>query len=843
MPQQQQPLLKLFFILLVLWLMFPDGEYPNQSLLLSDLATSRLERYNEALDELNRTHWGDFAPQGADGSEGTGFVNLTGFREADGFAWEDLDRFRDRGLQLSRYAVPPVHDQALWDTASGRAVWANASGTLRGEWVFRPGSVGRSYDNYNLSHSVPSMNWIGDQVEWARNITGSSGSIVLRLDENRTLETYEQLPLSEVPLSGGSIRSTRALITIEDTTGSGLSWEMGLYGVHWPRQGVILLTTTSEKYEGIFGLPHLSPSADFFQSSQKLLNESLASSIARKRKNIYTDQRMPWSSNIDNPLWNPFPSPHCEYVVYAQVKPPTDQELGDGVHQLRPEAQADIMHAIESELDNPLGAPIPRIPELQMSALAWSPDCAFFLESKGPPDFSPAEGNHLTGLKSEVHIHLIRSWVLGYAFIMFAQTFLLKSQMRESSTPSTLGRVSFGTASIMLIGDIMTFVASAGWTTSAAATFLPTLTLLFSSFLCMSMGTSFLAKIHEVQIPESRTRRARDRSTHRPGVSGTMSRITSAPSTPNPGTASDSSILPAPVTANTPTPAPSQPVIVPSDQDVDAEIAEAAVAVPVNTTAAVRGAAIQSAPQPFQSILMRFFVLILCVGFLGVSSLTWYSTLRSTYMNACAFCYLSFWAPQIYRNTMRNCRRALTWQFVIGQSTLRLLPIAYFWTKADNFFFARPDWRAFALLAAWLWIQILILAAQDVVGPRFGIPDSWTPEAWDYHPVLREDNIEAGGLPIGLVSDDNLGLGRTHAGEERDKTRTTPYAIDCAICRETLQVAVVRAGEEDTSVAGAFARRTYMVTPCRHIFHTTCLESWMRFRLQCPICREELPPL
>jgi len=28
-----------------------------------------------------------------------------------------------------------------------------------------------------------------------------------------------------------------------------------------------------------------------------------------------------------------------------------------------------------------------------------------------------------------------------------------------------------------------------------------------------------------------------------------------------------------------------------------------------------------------------------------------------------------------------------------------------------------------------------------------------------------------------------------------------------------------------------------MVTPCRHVFHSNCLEGWMRFRLQCPNCR------
>jgi hypothetical protein len=71
--------------------------------------------------------------------------------------------------------------------------------------------------------------------------------------------------------------------------------------------------------------------------------------------------------------------------------------------------------------------------------------------------------------------------------------------------------------------------------------------------------------------------------------------------------------------------------------------------------------------------------------------------------------------------------------------------------------------------------------------------------------------------------------------------------VDCAICMQVLEVPVVGAGEDASTsaggVAGMLARRLYMVTPCRHVFHSNCLEGWMRFRLQCPICRENLPPL
>lgn len=834
MPQvRRPPVPAIVFFFFLVWLFVPGDDIPVQSLLQSDVATERLERYHGALDTLNQSHWGDFSPKpeaDPDAGVGHGFLNLTGFRGLrDGFAWEDFDLFRERGLELSHYAVPSVKGEELWDVAAGEPIWTNVSGILHGDWVRKPASVARTYESYNLTEIAPGLQWMGDQSDWARNITGNTGSMLLRVDGNKTIETYEQLAIDDAPLGGGLVRNIRGTATIEDTTGSGHAWEMRLWGVHWPRQGVILMTTTSEKFEGIFALPHLTPSADFFKSSQHLLNSTLAGVMARKEENVLVDQNMPWNSDLDNPMYSAYPSPHCELVMYAQVHPPLPQDPDSSTLE-----SERIIHAIESELQHPLGAPIDKVPRLRMSTVIYSPDCGFFLESKGPPNYPPGQSEHLVGLREEVHTHHIKTWLLMYASVVSAQVLLLKDQMKETFTPSTMGRVSFWTASIMVVVDGMTFLAAATWVSSAASTFLPTLALMFAAFLSMTIGGSFLGKIHEVQLPEIRARRGAERNA---GENSTETSMPAGVATPDPG----ASLLPGPVTAAR----TNQPVTLPLDQN--GNTADAAAGASAMGDAALADAvdpAPQSPRQAFQDIIVRFIFTGLCVSALAISSSTWYPTPRSVFLNLCAFCYLSLWIPQIHRNVMRNCRRALNWRFVIGQSVLRLLPIAYFWAYDGNFLFAVTDRRAFAVLSAWLWLQLFVLAAQDVVGPRFGVPVGWAPEAWDYHPVLREDNIEGGGLPIGLMADDNPGLDRSLEGHSDDnKSHGSARSIDCAICRETLEVPVVKAGDESGSVANALARRTYMVTPCRHIFHTVCLEGWMKFRLQCPICREELPPL
>ena len=200
---------------------------------------------------------------------------------------------------------------------------------------------------------------------------------------------------------------------------------------------------------------------------------------------------------------------------------------------------------------------------------------------------------------------------------------------------------------------------------------------------------------------------------------------------------------------------------------------------------------------------------------------------------------------------MRNCRKALRWEFVLGQSVLRLAPILYFYVVEDNILFAKTDRHTAYVLIGWLWIQVWALVGQETLGPRFFVPNGWAPLAYDYHPVLREGDEEAGALmPIGFTqatTTDSVSGASTSEGPAQNGQKV----FDCAICMQNIDVPVERSrdhGEGEVASllgAGLFrrSRRSYMITPCRHIFHSPCLEGWMRYRLQCPICREVLPPL
>lgn len=888
-PTHTENLRILAFITLIFWLTTSSGDGQAGYFATPFLAQERLARQRQSYGVLNSTAWGDFNPrrpgEPPNGTENTRYINITGFRRDDGLAWEDLGLFRETCLETSRRTsslLPPKvgtdgdgdadvmlggredddgPPTSAWDVGKGEAMWMNATGLLKGPWVRREASVSRLWSDYNFTAMTPRISWSGAHGEWNRNITGSEGTMQLRIEDKRRNVEYEE-GLGEGEghgrlSTGGLVREVAAGLTVEDSghDGSGSTYEMRLHGVHWPRQGNMLLTTTSEKFAGIFGLPHLAPDENYFRSSQRLLNQTVDEVLRKREKSAFTDQSNPWTSSVGGAedAWSP--SPHCEYVVYLQVHP-----LSRGPVLGTEDGMRDVVKQIEDELRYPTGAPMPYVPELQMSAVVYSPDCAYFLKSKGPPHFPPAQGNHLVGFKEEVWIWDVNFYVLLMAAIVMAQVHLLKSQMRESYTPSTLGRISFWTIIMMVLADGVMFAVSTVLSLDSTNFYLRALILMFTLFMSTMIGGSFLGEVYRVQESEWRPREREhtpNNSTPRP------------PATPAPSTGES---LPQPVTAAAapaPAPAASLPIIIPSDQDVDAEIAEnmetGAAAVPTAGTTTPGTHTQQPRVIPFSTIIGRLILTGSGICFLSLAAMSWWRPLRNLFANALVFAYLSFWVPQIIRNTQRNSRRAFSWRFMVGQSGLRLLPVAYFYLHRNNMILADTDWRAFCVLAGWVWCQLWALAFQDVLGPRFGMPKGWMPEAWDYHPVLREDNVEAGGLPIGLAPSASApgspslervrSLSSSSGGEADRAVREKAGArggmrirsIECAICQEALEVPVVRAGQSGEpaggGVAGVLERRKYMVTPCRHIFHSPCLEGWLRFRLQCPICREELPPL
>lgn len=228
----------------------------------------------------------------------------------------------------------------------------------------------------------------------------------------------------------------------------------------------------------------------------------------------------------------------------------------------------------------------------------------------------------------------------------------------------------------------------------------------------------------------------------------------------------------------------------------------------------------------------RYFFTLIIFIFVVLSSTSWPRKWRMLFEYTAIFALNSYWFPQIYRNVIKGIpsRRArerasnavnrrqnqmpLLWSFILGTTFIRVVPVVYVFTYSSNVFRHHKDPRFVVALLLWLAFQVTILYTQDILGARWFLPQHSIPEGYTYFKPVSSEHL------------------KEHGNSSSENT------VDCAICMSEVPVYVT-----DIPESHKVDQHTYMVTPCKHIFHTDCLENWMSYKLQCPICRSPLPPI
>lgn len=243
------------------------------------------------------------------------------------------------------------------------------------------------------------------------------------------------------------------------------------------------------------------------------------------------------------------------------------------------------------------------------------------------------------------------------------------------------------------------------------------------------------------------------------------------------------------------------------------------------------------------------------IGFYLSLGLTLVSLFYSwaSYRRICILSLYSFWVPQIFRNVATESKRSLRRQYIYGMSLTRLLaPLVAFSTDPsflrDVFPGTLADTRLFQLLILWIGIQIALLEAQDRFGARFMIPARFLPPKFDYFRPIPAHLLAHGshmGTPSEVVPRLN---GQSNGSRARHRNRgtrnpkvesgmTTDMSrvkmgssprLNCVICYNDIEIQ---------------NRQSYMLAPCDHIFHKECLLRWMEVKMECPVCRTDLPAL
>lgn len=263
---------------------------------------------------------------------------------------------------------------------------------------------------------------------------------------------------------------------------------------------------------------------------------------------------------------------------------------------------------------------------------------------------------------------------------------------------------------------------------------------------------------------------------------------------------------------------------------------------------------------------LRFYVAL--IGAFLASFYTW-DSYRTLYILA----LYSFWVPQIIQNVVTQAKRPLHRYYVYGMSLTRLVAPLYIFAVKNNFLKeVYPDSPTSItmceVLIVWVGIQTAVLEAQGRYGARFMIPARFLPPKFDYSRPIPASLLPAETLPISpsealqnergrqteirsLVSKDSsphrAGGGgggarnrikgsranrneNSMTSETVSTTSSDPSmpSFECVICYNEIDVRNPRG---------------YMLGPCDHLFHRDCLVQWMEVKMECPICRTELPAL
>src|ERR1051326_5941881 len=204
-------------LILLLWLLWsgdvqqPSSNFPFQT------EVDRISREDHFLSLLNTTQYHDFQPNASHGK----WLNLTGFRQENGYGWELLDIVKTRVLNQFQYAL----GQTANDVAGGilerekqPLVYRNVTGVIHGNWI--RSDLGEDWKDYyvpnvNLSTmTYPGIYHFRDEFE--RNVTGSSGSIKIQFEENE----------SSTRNKNSTIREISALLTLREDDSFGTWWDL-----------------------------------------------------------------------------------------------------------------------------------------------------------------------------------------------------------------------------------------------------------------------------------------------------------------------------------------------------------------------------------------------------------------------------------------------------------------------------------------------------------------------------------------------------------------------------------------------------------------------------------------
>lgn len=142
-------------------------------------------------------------------------------------------------------------------------------------------------------------------------------------------------------------------------------------------------------------------------------------------------------------------------------------------------------------------------------------------------------------------------------------------------------------------------------------------------------------------------------------------------------------------------------------------------------------------------------------------------------------------------------------------------------------------------LLGFVAILMLALRYQSIHGGRSILPSFFKPSRYDYFVKFNPETV---------VLSTTIQNQTTELEEHKKEPSGAQQDHACPICLENLFSETSEQLLDGLKASPFFRtlanrRQEYMKAPCGHRFHAVCLINWMYFKLECPSCRQQLPPL
>ena len=228
----------------------------------------------------------------------------------------------------------------------------------------------------------------------------------------------------------------------------------------------------------------------------------------------------------------------------------------------------------------------------------------------------------------------------------------------------------------------------------------------------------------------------------------------------------------------------------------------------------------------FRKKLFRFYLIFYCLLFCTLISIKiWY-----TYFIFTFFLFVSTWIFQIYYSAKTGTKPPMPYSYIFVASLFKILIPIYLKAYDNNIFSLRPNYFKVFICVFVVLIEAIIVSLQKLLGPKFFIPRKYRQQSFDYYKSSDEipENAKNNECVICLENLENL---RVNMDEDDDffNKENVNYI-------EKLAMMIQRWNKVKNS-------KPYMKTPCGHIFHSRCLETWLEVKNECPYCRQRIPPL